>query len=106
MSSKWQVYIVLCSDGTLYTGITIDLSRRIKAHNSDKGGARYTRYRQPVRLVYAEPSVSRAMASRREWQIKQMDVGGKWRLIGARPGPLCRAGEQSSGPEDLDCYNA
>ncbi|MBA3014775.1 MAG: GIY-YIG nuclease family protein [Proteobacteria bacterium] len=82
MSSRWWVYIVLCGDGTLYTGITTDLSRRLATHNSEKGGARYTRYRQPVKLVYTEPAASRSEAARREWQIKQMTAGHKWSLVG------------------------
>lgn len=87
MSSMWHVYIVLCSDGTLYTGITVDLNRRVDTHNSAKGGARYTRARQPVRLVYAEPAASRATASRREWQIKQMTAENKWRMISKKADP-------------------
>jgi len=77
----WQVYIVLCRDGTLYTGITTDVTRRVSEHNSSTGGARYTKSRQPVRLVYVEEAGSRAMAARREWRIKRMAAGDKWSLI-------------------------
>ena len=52
--SSWYVYIVRCNDGTLYTGITKDLERRLAEHNSPKGGAKYTRTRKPVTLVYFE----------------------------------------------------
>jgi len=82
MPSEWQVYIVRCRDGTLYTGITTELSRRLAAHNSGKGGARYTRARRPVKLLFAEPASSRSAAARREWQIKQMTVAQKIELIG------------------------
>jgi len=82
MKSEWQVYIVSCRDGTLYTGITTDLPRRLAEHNSGKGGARYTRSRQPVKLVFSEPADSRSAAAQREWQIKQMTVAQKLGLIG------------------------
>lgn len=83
MSNRhWHVYIVLCRDGTLYTGITTDLDRRLAAHNSAKGGARYTRSRQPVTLVFSEPAESRSAAASREWQIKGMTLAQKRALIG------------------------
>jgi len=70
---SWWVYIVRCSDGSLYTGIARDLERRIDEHNGDdRLGARYTRGRRPVVLVYREPHGSRSEASRREAQIKRM----------------------------------
>ena len=59
-----------CSDRTLYTGITTDLQRRLREHNEAKAGARYTRVRRPVTLVYSEPAGSRSEAARREAQIK------------------------------------
>ena len=62
-------YIVQCSDGTYYTGWTNDLVRCMKAHNAGRG-AKYTRSRLPVRLVYFEEFASRQEALRREWQIK------------------------------------
>jgi len=68
---NWSVYMVRCSDGTLYTGTTNDIERRIKMHNS-KGGARYTRTRQPVVLVYHENSMNRSQALTRECAIKAM----------------------------------
>lgn len=87
MESKWQVYIVCCQDGTLYTGITTDLCRRLAAHNAGRNGARYTRTRRPVRLVFSEPAPSRSAAARREWQIKQMTVTQKMALIGQTSRP-------------------
>ena len=78
----WQVYIVRCADGTLYTGIARDLDRRIAEHNADQGtGASYTRSRRPVRLVYREPAADRSAASKREYQIKQLSRAEKLALI-------------------------
>lgn len=69
---SWHVYMVRCSDGTLYTGITRDLEKRIAAHNSGKDGARYTRSRRPVTLVYAMEAESRSAAARLEYRIKKL----------------------------------
>jgi len=69
MSNRWYVYIVACSDGTLYTGITNDRARRLKEHNAGSG-AKYTRARLPVRLVYSEAKRGRSAASKREAKIK------------------------------------
>jgi len=80
----WSVYIVRCADGTLYTGITVELSRRIDEHNADDQlGARYTRTRRPVELVYCEPAGSRSAASRREREIKKLPRSGKEALLAA-----------------------
>lgn len=73
-------YIVECSDGTLYTGYTNDLEKRMKAHNSGKD-AKYTRSRLPVRLVYFEEYETKELAQSREWQIKQMTRQQKLQLI-------------------------
>ncbi|MEA3548084.1 MAG: GIY-YIG nuclease family protein [Thermodesulfobacteriota bacterium] len=78
---SWHVYIVRCSDGTLYTGITKDLERRITEHNSEKGGAKYTKPRRPVRFVYSEQAGSRSAAAQREYQIKKMKLKKKKELI-------------------------
>ena len=59
-----------CSDGTLYTGITTDLERRIDEHNHSAKGAKYTRARRPVLLVYSEEVENRSLASKREYFIK------------------------------------
>lgn len=81
MSKPWFTYMVNCSDGTLYTGITTDPERRLSEHNSVRGGARYTRSRQPVELVFVEPQSSRSAACRREYELKQMPVARKKLLI-------------------------
>lgn len=63
-----------CADGTLYTGITTDIARRVAEHNGEGGlGARYTRSRRPVQLVYVEAATDRAEATRREAAIKRLD---------------------------------
>jgi len=67
----WHVYLLRCADGTLYCGITTDLERRVAEHNRGDG-ARYTRGRRPVELVYAETAADRSEAARREYEIKQM----------------------------------
>lgn len=82
--SPWQVYILRCADGSLYTGIARDLERRIAEHNAEKGngaGASYTRSRRPVRLVYREPAPDRSSASKREYAIKQLSREQKLALI-------------------------
>lgn len=77
----YVLYILRCSDGTLYTGITTDLKRRIVEHNSSPRGARYTRSRRPVRLVYQRPLRTRVTASRAEYRLKRMSRVEKTRLI-------------------------
>lgn len=69
-SQPWFVYLLLCSDQTLYTGITTDPQQRLHEHNHSDRGARYTRGRRPVRLVYCEQVADRSQALRREYRIK------------------------------------
>lgn len=79
----WFVYLLLCADGSLYAGITTDVQRRVMEHNSnDVLGARYTRGRRPVVLVYSEASENRSEATRRERQIKRMSRAAKLALAG------------------------
>lgn len=80
MASKHFVYIVKCSDDTYYTGYTNDIKRRIKLHNEGKG-AKYTRGRGPVQLVYEEEFTSKKEALRREYVIKQLRREEKEKLI-------------------------
>lgn len=77
---KWQVYIILCSDDTLYTGITTDLPRRFGQHASGRG-ARYFRGRLPVRVVYQESGHSRSSAGSRELAIKALTRSEKLDLL-------------------------
>ncbi len=79
--TPWYVYIVRCKDNTLYTGITNDLKRRVAEHNSENGGAKYTRYRRPVTLVYSEKIGSRSEALKREHQLKKMPLTKKKQLF-------------------------
>ena len=73
-------YIVRCADGTLYTGWTNDLEKRLHAHNSGEG-AKYTRSRRPVELVYYEEHETKEEAMSREWYIKQMTREKKTEFI-------------------------
>ena len=77
-------YIVRCCDNTLYTGWTTGRDRRMEAHNSGKG-AKYTRSRRPVELIYAERFDTKQEAMRREWEIKQLSREEKLRLAGKQP---------------------
>ena len=77
----YSAYILRCADETLYTGIATDLKRRLHEHNSSEKGARYTRSRRPVRLVYSEMFPDRSSASRREYEIKKLSRREKLQLI-------------------------
>lgn len=79
----WFVYVLRCSDRSLYTGVTTDVKRRIEEHN-DGRGARYTRSRCPVKLVYREKATDRGAALRREYEIKRMTVERKLELVARR----------------------
>ena len=79
-SSPFWVYIVKCSDSSLYTGIAKDPELRVSKHNSGNG-AKYTRSRRPVELVYKEPAVDKSAALRREAQIKRLSRSEKLLLI-------------------------
>ena len=78
-------YLLRCSDNSLYSGITTDLTRRVREHNGQlKGvekGAKYTRVRRPVQLVYSEQFASRSEASKREYEVKHMDKEEKEQLL-------------------------
>lgn len=78
--TSWSVYILRCADGTLYTGIAPDVEKRLQKHNKGKG-AKYTRGRGPVELVYREDLANRAEASKREYQIKQLTRAEKLAMI-------------------------
>ena len=81
-SELWFVYIVRCSDNSLYTGIAMDIKRRIDEHNNDdKAGAKYTRARRPVKLVHQEEVASRSEAASRESIIKKLSKLEKEALI-------------------------
>ena len=79
MEKSWFVYILRCGDGTLYTGITDDVQARFQAHASGKG-AKYTRGRGPLELVYQQQAENHSAAAKLEWQIKQMPKAKKLEL--------------------------
>ena len=85
---KHYVYLLRCRDGTLYTGYTTDLEARVRAHNGEgAGGAKYTRARRPVTLVYSEEHDNKSTALRRECEIKRLTREEKLCLIGERTAP-------------------
>ena len=79
----WHVYILQCRDGTYYTGVTTDLPKRIQRHNDGKG-ARYTRSRRPVKVVYTEDLENRSLAAKREIEIQGFTREDKLKLIGLK----------------------
>lgn len=80
VESEWYLYILRCKDNTLYTGITTDVEKRMEAHRSGKG-AKYTRGRTPLELVYREHCGSHSEALKRELEIKGLTRGEKEKLI-------------------------
>ena len=76
----WFLYILRCGDGTLYTGITTDVPRRLEAHRQGKG-AKYTRGRGPLELVYREECGTHSQALKREWEVKTLPRAEKELLI-------------------------
>ncbi len=77
----YYLYILKCADETLYTGITVDLKRRINEHNSSGLGARYTKSRRPVKLVYSKKFRDRSTASKEEARIKTLSRKEKLEMI-------------------------
>ena len=95
MESVWYVYILRCADDTLYTGISTDVEKRLQAHRTGRG-AKYTRSRCPLTLVYRESCGSHSQALKRECCIKSMTRAEKLQLI--RQGAEAE-GQQSAGEE-------
>lgn len=82
MADSWHVYILQCADGTLYTGVTRDLDRRLRQHNGERaGGPKYTRGRRPVRLAWSDSAKDRSAAQQREAMIKSLSRDEKLNLI-------------------------
>ncbi|MCK5412747.1 MAG: GIY-YIG nuclease family protein [Candidatus Pacebacteria bacterium] len=77
----YYVYILKCVDETLYTGIAVDLKRRIEEHNSSDLGAKYTKYRRPVQLVYSKKFRDRSTATKEEMRIKSLSRKEKLEMI-------------------------
>lgn len=78
---SYFVYILECNDGSLYTGITTDIIKRLDEHNTKPSGAKYTKARRPVKLLYDEFSCDRSSASKREYEIKKLTRLKKLQLI-------------------------
>ena len=78
---SYFVYILECNDGSLYTGITKDIEKRLDEHNHSDKGAKYTKARRPVKLLYKEHSLDRSTASKREYKIKKLTRLKKLQLI-------------------------
>lgn len=78
---RWIVYILQCADGSFYTGYTDDVEKRVKKHNAGKG-AKYTRSRLPVKLIWTEVYTTKSDAMKRERQIKRLDRKVKEALVG------------------------
>ena len=81
MSGIWYLYVVRCSDDTLYTGITTDLKRRLNEHNTSNRGAKYTKARRPTNLVYYELYQSRSNAQKAEHKFKKLTRIQKEKII-------------------------
>jgi putative endonuclease len=98
-SARWHVYLLLCGDGTLYTGVTNDVPKRLAAHRAGKG-ARYTRGRGPLRLVHQEPARDRSAAQRREAFLKALPRSDKQKLARLKKSALDtrRSGQYVSRP--------
>ena len=84
MEGNWYLYILRCGDGTLYTGITTDVEKRLTAHRAGRG-AKYTRGRGPLELVYREELPDQSTALKREHEIKSMTRQEKEKLIEKTP---------------------
>ena len=82
--SEYSLYIVRCRDGSLYTGIAVDVTRRIQQHESGVQGAKYLRGKGPLRLEFVQPVGDRAAASRIEYQVKRLGKDAKEDLIAGR----------------------
>ena len=80
METKWYLYILRCKDGTLYTGIATDVQKRLEMHRSGKG-AKYTRGRGPLELVYSEECENHSQALKRECEVKKLSKDQKQQLI-------------------------
>jgi len=84
LPDKWYVYMLCCSDNSYYTGITKDLSRRLQQHNDGQDGAKYTRSRRPVTLVYQEQLADHSAALKREMEIKRLKAQAKRALAAGK----------------------
>ena len=84
LDTAYVVYLLECADGTLYTGVTTDMARRLTEHNEGAKGAKYTRARRPVKVVYQETCASRSEAQKREAALKSLPRTAKLALCTTR----------------------
>lgn len=89
---NWSVYIILCDDGSLYTGVSTDVERRMREHAGTPRGAKYFSGRKPLKVVYREAGHTRSSAARREAAIKKLSREAKLGLQGNLPAPAPRQG--------------
>lgn len=80
-NNNWTIYFLRCNDNSLYAGITTNIERRLHQHNNTKLGAKYTRARRPVKLVYSETAEGRSSASKREYQLRTLTKPQKEKLV-------------------------
>ena len=80
-NNTWYVYLLRCKDNSLYAGITTDISRRLHQHNHTKLGAKYTRAKRPVTLVFLETASNKSTASKREYQLRKLTKTHKEELV-------------------------
>jgi putative endonuclease len=81
---QWFLYVVRCDDGTLYTGVTTDLNRRVNEHNTSKRGAKYTKTRRPVDLIWSKEYINRSEAQSAEYSLKKLSRKEKLDIIDSR----------------------
>lgn len=94
---EFSLYIVRCADGSLYTGIALDVTRRFKEHQNGPRGAKYLRGRGPLTLAFASPVGDRSAASRAEYQVKNLPKSEKEQLIDGRKSLAEISGEPIAG---------
>jgi len=99
---SWHVYLLRCADGTLYCGITTDMGRRLAEHNGEPpgAGAKYTRARQPVRLVACVPCADKSAALRLELAVKKRPRAAKLNFLLDQPGALPEHGGNATSGKD------
>ncbi len=85
IKNTWYVYFLRCNDNSLYAGITTNIDRRLHQHNHTKLGAKYTRAKRPVTLVFIEAALDKSTASKREYQIRKLTKTQKEQLVSTCP---------------------
>ena len=81
LTEHWFLYVLLCSDGSYYTGVTTDVERRLKEHNTSHRGAKYTKTRRPVKVIYLTPFGDRSSAQKAEYDFKKLTRKQKEKII-------------------------